>query len=409
MVIGGTYRQWRSNMGDSGMTMEQTHMESFLEQVTAAAEAHKSILVLGDLNLDSHRGEDPCYVRSDLLQRLQNSMNLAGYKYHTSLPTYQSHGSFVVWPLPPQPLSVTSALWGAASTEAATLTRALAAPAARAARLACLDHVYSAGLNVDVNVLEDSSTDHFPVIATVPARDNGEDCKPALKQILRRGFKRVKRADLCQELEKYRWEEIYCIRDANAALEFIMRAIHVALDVVAPAKMITVKTNDNLYLSRENWEMMKACNKAAWDKYKFLRNRARAMVRRDRLRSNMAKLAKAKGDSRTVWHIAKSATGHCRTALPSSLYNVDRDVMTSGDAEAAALLNRYYYITKVEKLKIKVKGAPPPPPSAWPARTSMFAWKYMNAGRVKKLINKLGSTEALVPDMVPVSVYKCRV
>jgi exonuclease III len=405
MVIGGTYRQWRSDTGNSGMTMERTHMESFLEQVKAAAEAHKSVLVLGDLNLDSHRGEDPCYGRSDLLRQLQNGMNTAGYKYHTSLPTYRSHGSFIVRPLPPQPLSVTSALWGAASTVAATLTGMRAAPAARAARLACLDHVYSAGLNVDVSVLEDSSTDHFPVIATIRACDNGEDCKPALKQILRRDFKRIKSADLCQELEKCRWEEIYCIRDADAALEFIMRAIHAALDVVAPAKMITVKTNDDLYLSRETREMMKARDEAGRDKYKFLRNRATAMVRRDRLRSNMAKLAKAKGDSRTVWQIAKSATGQCRMALPSSLFDVDRDVMTSGDAEAASLLNRYY-ITKVEKLKSKVKGAPPPPPSAWPVRTSTFAWKYMNAGRVKKLINGLGSTEALGPDMVPVSVYK---
>jgi hypothetical protein len=87
-----------------------------------------------------------------------------------------------------------------------------------------------------------------------------------------------------------------------------MRAIHAALDIVAPANMITVKTNDDLYLSRETREMMKARDEAGRDKYKFLRNRATAMVRRNRLRSNMAKLAKAKGDSRTVWQIAKSAT-----------------------------------------------------------------------------------------------------
>jgi hypothetical protein len=51
-----------------------------------------------------------------------------------------------------------------------------------------------------------------------------------------------------------------------------------------------------------------------------------------------------------VWQIAKSATVQCRTALSSSLFNVDRDVMTSGDAEAVLLLNRFF-ITKVEKLK----------------------------------------------------------
>jgi hypothetical protein len=43
-----------------------------------------------------------------------------------------------------------------------------------------------------------------------------------------------------------------------AALEFIMRAINI------------VKTNENLYLSRENREMMKARDEAGRDKYKFL-------------------------------------------------------------------------------------------------------------------------------------------
>jgi hypothetical protein len=102
-----------------------------------------------------------------------------------------------------------------------------------------------------------------------------------------------------------------------------------------------------------------------------------------------------------VWQIAKSATVECRTALSSSLFNVDRDVMTSGDAEAVLLLNRFF-ITKVEKIKSKVKGAPPSLPFAWPARTSTFARTYTNAGRVKKLLNGLGSAEALGPDMVPV-------
>jgi hypothetical protein len=50
--------------------------------------------------------------------------------------------------------------------------------------------------------------------------------------------------------------------------------------------------------------------------------------------------------------------------------------------------------------------APLPPPSSWPESRTAFSWTYTNAGKVKKLIHGLGSTEALGPDHVPVSVYK---
>jgi hypothetical protein len=53
-----------------------------------------------------------------------------------------------------------------------------------------------------------------------------------------------------------------------------------------------------------------------------------------------------------------------------------------------------------------VSSAPPPPPSSWPKSSTTFAWTYTTAGKVRKLINGLGSTGAIGPDGVPVSVYK---
>jgi hypothetical protein len=79
--------------------------------------------------------------------------------------------------------------------------------------------------------------------------------------------------------------------------------------------------------------------------------------------------------------------------------------MTVGDSEAATLMNTFYII-KVAKLKKGVSEAPPPPPSSWPEKTATFAWTYTTAGKIRKIINGLGSTEAIGPDGVPVSIYK---
>jgi hypothetical protein len=82
-------------------------------------------------------------------------------------------------------------------------------------------------------------------------------------------------------------------------------------------------------------------------------------VRRERQQSNSARLAKAKGDPRTLWQIANAAVGKNGQSLPSSLDDVARNVETKTDLEAATLMN-HFYIDKVAKLKQSVNSAPPP-------------------------------------------------
>jgi hypothetical protein len=55
------------------------------------------------------------------------------------------------------------------------------------------------------------------------------------------------------------------------------------------------------------------------NKHKYLRNKVTSRVRRDRLRTNMARLAKSKGDSRVVWQVANDAVGKNRPSLPAYL------------------------------------------------------------------------------------------
>jgi hypothetical protein len=227
--------------------------------------------------------------------------------------------------------------------------------------------------------------------------------------ISRRDFKRVESGPLCRALDAAcQWSELYKIRDVDESLAFIMHAVNVALDVVAPTKNMTVKRDDDLYLASSTLALMKSRDAAMKsgdkDRYKLLRNKVTSRVRRDRLRSNSQRLSKAKGDSRVIWRVANAAMGRNKPLLPESL-DVGKDVKTLSDGEAANLMNQFY-VDKVEKLKETVKRAPPPPPSSWPERSTAFSWTYATAGRVAKLIRGLGSTEALGVDQVPISVYK---
>jgi hypothetical protein len=92
--------------------------------------------------------------------------------------------------------------------------------------------------------------------------------------------------------------------------------------------------------------------------YKQLRNRVSFLVRGDKQRSNMEKLAKSRGNPRVLWELANAAMGKNRPTLPASL--VVEGVKTEGDRAAAAAMNTFY-VTKVDKLREKIADAPPPP------------------------------------------------
>jgi hypothetical protein len=72
------------------------------------------------------------------------------------------------------------------------------------------------------------------------------------------------------------------------------------------------------------------------------------MVKRDRLRTNLDKLCKAKNDPKVLWALANSTLGKSQSSLPVSL--VINGISTVGNAEAAAAMNNFY-IEKVEKLR----------------------------------------------------------
>jgi hypothetical protein len=171
--------------------------------------AHRQVLLNGDLNLDALRVDDLNYARRSMLVEWWTASAAAGLTYLETEYTYRSHGKYL-------------------------------RDGKRDQRKAALDHVYVAGITATVEVLKDSTTDHRPVLARV--WPNAAVSKAAsISSLERRNFKSLRADTLNEALSLLNWEEIYKIKNATAALEFLTAGIASALEIVAPFKSLNVR------------------------------------------------------------------------------------------------------------------------------------------------------------------------
>jgi hypothetical protein len=199
--------------------------------------------------------------------------------------------------------------------------------------------VYTRGfLHATSRVLEDSTTDHRPVVTMIASGG----AQKSLVQLKQRPFKAIRREALEAALSQHNWSEIYSIKDVEEVHKYIVNSINAALEVVAPVKEITVKAGSNLYLSRETLKMMKRRDsaRAGTQRFRVLRNATNCLVKRDKLTSNSETLAKSSSNPRVLWQLANDALGKAPASLPPALVNAAGS-MTSGKREAAEAINAF--------------------------------------------------------------------
>jgi hypothetical protein len=126
MTVGGVYRQWSID-GKRGAGLLQEQFDVPLGQIAAACETSRQVLVSSDFNLDVLRQDDLGYYEKARLELLRNATEAAGLKREKTGPTWCSYGVFN-----------------------------------GKQRYDALDHVYSTGLKVKAEVLEDTSTNPLP-------------------------------------------------------------------------------------------------------------------------------------------------------------------------------------------------------------------------------------------------------
>jgi endonuclease/exonuclease/phosphatase (EEP) superfamily protein YafD len=390
LLVGGLYRQWRDGQ-ESGLKMERDQLHILVGQLERATEDNKSVILMGDMNLNSARLGDPSYGRRGLLTEFVDATMAAGLEYLPTPPTWRSYGCHAL------------------------------ADGTTGYRHSTLDHVYVAGVDATVKVLGDSASDHFPVLVTVRAGGKAQR-NSAPEEIHRRNFKAIGRNDLESALQTTDWSNIYKIHDVDAVHRFLVDGIVEALDVVAPLKLIRVRKGADLYLAADTLAAIRDRNNARLEhapraRYRALRNRATVLVLRDKRNSNQAKLTKSNNDPRVLWQLADAAMVKDRPSLPASLL-VDGS-MTATGVETATRLNEFY-VTKIDKLREASGVSSDPVPAACPsspapserphttqtARAAPFSFHFATAGRVAKVIKTLNNTEVLGVDGIPVSILK---
>jgi endonuclease/exonuclease/phosphatase (EEP) superfamily protein YafD len=224
LVIGGVYRQWSSVttmdtpslnnipvQRKCGLAMEREQLENIVGQIKSATEAVRAVVVLGDFNLDAHRLQDKSYIRQALLRYLIDGTKAAGLQYSWTPATWKSFGNF-----------------------------------ANGHRVSCLDHVYHEGVVAVAKVLEDTTSDHSPVLARIEADQN---VSIKVQNIVRRNYKAIMRGELEAALELWPWDAVHGLDNVEDIHAYIVRGITAALDLIAPTNAIKVRKGADLYLS----------------------------------------------------------------------------------------------------------------------------------------------------------------
>ena len=237
-VIIGMYRQFSSNNGSNddssggrGLSLEVARLQDVVTTFQSHLHSlgHKTILC-GDFNLDQAVAESslPSYYRGSLLSFWRAETTALGLSWMPSSPTYFSHGT------------------GKEST---------------------LDHFYTAsGVDASIKVSCESDTDHRPVILDV----NLESSKAKLERICRRNFKKIQTLPLLKALLPYDWGALHTEEweSTDTMLEYILKGINSALDVVAPFKTFTVRPDRHLHLALDTRDVIRARNRASMRKHR---------------------------------------------------------------------------------------------------------------------------------------------
>ena len=411
-IIGGVYRRNRDSTDLMKSEFDQLH-----QQILSAAKIGKSVLVLGDFNVDHN---NPLHSLNKEALDLLDVVEAANMQHMSNQkPTWKSYGLHKV-----------------------CKCVAKICDCQRLQRSSCIDNAYiSLGLDACLDVLDEAVTDHFPLMIQVKIEQTTND---KLKSIWIRDTSKIKAVDLEAALGLEDWSKIYDIDDPNHILDIILSNINSSLDKIAPLKMIKFRPDKQRLSLRK--DTLSAMNERDWarksgqkDLYKQLRNKVTKLVKRDQIQGVLSRLKRNPG-SKSAWQEAKSYLGSSRSfSLPECTNNSDPSLTAENQND--------YFIKKVESLVSSIpeqkisenptNGSGETPfhtaaaeetsPRAkqalkpWPSDNNnkqsevqtpesmdskKFEFKFISASVASRIISSLKNTKALGTDKIATEVLK---
>ena len=83
ITLAGFYREWAGNDGDRSETSQVERIKTFSNQIEAASERKRNIIVLGDMNLCTNIWDDKDFKYKNIAEPLRSTIDNCGLKIAT--------------------------------------------------------------------------------------------------------------------------------------------------------------------------------------------------------------------------------------------------------------------------------------------------------------------------------------
>jgi hypothetical protein len=366
------YREWVDHQDEK--------MDIFLRQIHTASSSKKSLLIMGDCNLDQQKWDNPKYDHFKLSEQLRTGLAQDGLEVLPMGVTYLADH------------------------------RSKDGSIAHSA----LDHIYSSiNKPVTTKVLSSSASDHMPIMAEVDLK------KTARKEIsiTKRCFKTFNSEAFQRDLSLQDFSSFANFENVDDMVVALEAMINCVLDFHAPFKQITLKPSFRSGLSNETKKMMKKRNrlqtkmkKLSGDEkfqmhlqYRKQRNRCVRLQKRDTINNNVKRFCEF-SNPQDVWKAAK--------AIISPRTQTDLQVTVGNDliqdeASVAKVFNDFF-VAKVETLRnsIDTTNLPGPLGKSKNVNKCQFILTRVSDNQVLRAINKLKTKPSTGLDQISSKVLK---
>ena len=385
ILCGGFYREWAPK-GLNTIDAQVRAIQVFTRQLELASQESKSVVVMGDANLCSLKWDSPSFTLKRISEELKDTLTQCGLLS------------------PPMGITYTADRVGEDGME---ITSAL-------------DHVYHSEdlvSNLRLAKLDNSSTDHLPIVAKLELSCDNKSSrkKQKAKSIWKRSMRNFTKTRWLDCLRYRDWSRVSSLEDVNEKTQEFTSQINAALDECAPFKKFKIRDNFKPGLTDETKRMMRERDEtrkkiattqpedkpAIRAKYKQLRNRCIAQIRRDTLNRNGELIAGAKNEGET-WRVVNEIIKP-RSNIAIIINGTDGEI--SDEQEVANAFNGFF-ISKIDTLKENIDPNQVRDPlekikEKMKNKNLKLKLKLVSTKTVKKLMKSMAAKKSKGNDGVP--------
>ena len=311
ILIGGIYRRGRSLNNE----LEKLECVQLNSQILKAARSGMGVLLMGDTNMDH---SNPNHRRKNEAKELLSIIEATNMRRLPTGPTcFRLHK--------------------VCSCKLKSLKTVCECP--KRHKVSTIDNAFlSLSETGTIKVLDDSFSDHFPILATLTLQTKATGKN--LKTTWRRDLSRLKISTLEDALQSKNCSQLFDLCDPNEAVTYLLERITEALDEEAPLKKVKFRPDKpELSLKRDTLTAMSSRDTARkngnLELYQRLQNKTKSLVKLDKIQGVVTRLKENPGPQ-SAWKEAMTLLGRKRTSkLPECTSNSD-------PGETAEYQNQYF-------------------------------------------------------------------